>query len=231
MQDSSDVYTVRSPWGAIAAFFMVQCFGFVTLQGFRLFVNIGVRGADEIDTVFTVQGWSDRIFMPAWGLAWIFIFVVFQGFILHRIAKYLRNEGVSALFGSLKRPSESVKLVLAVLFAVEYVRFLLRYYPFPSRPISFWMSLAFGLFSWGISALIVWLITKAKIEVTPDRNQVGTVGKIIGILFGFLVGAAPFVVAVYVWPGAFYFLGMVGLFFIMTCACQLLFLSTGKKRT
>ena len=57
MQDT-DAYRVHSPWGAIAAFFLVQCFGFVTLQGFRMFVNIGVRGSDELNTIFVVQGWE-----------------------------------------------------------------------------------------------------------------------------------------------------------------------------
>ncbi len=224
MNNDTDGYGVHSPWGAIAAFFLLQCFGFVALQGFRTFVSIGVHGSDQLNTIFVVQSWEDRVLMPLWGLIWIFAFVVFQCVVLHRIANYLRGEGLRALFAALKMPSEALKAACALLFAFEYVRFLLGHYPFPSRPISVWMSMAFGGFSWGVSALFVWFVRKAKITAT--QQKVGTAGKIFGILFGFLTGAFFLLVVLFMEPGLFYFHGMLGLFCITMFACQLLFLST-----
>ncbi|MGA2619254.1 MAG: hypothetical protein ABSF26_16725 [Thermoguttaceae bacterium] len=230
MMQDTDVYRVHSPWGAIAAFFLLQCFGFVALQGFRMFVSIAAHGSDQLNTIFVVQGWEDRVLMPLWGLLWIFAFVVFQCVVLHRIANYLRGEGIRALFAALRMPSEALKLALALLFAFGYVWFLSGHYPFPSRPISAWISTAFGVFSWGVSALLVWFIRKAKITATQQRTQTGRAGTIFGFLFGFLTGAFFLVVALFLEPGLFYFHGMLGLFCITMFACQLLFLSNGKAR-
>jgi hypothetical protein len=183
LRPDTDAFKVHSPWGALAAFFLVQCFGFVTLQGFRMFVNIGLRGADPLNTIFRAQGLSDRLLLPLWGLVWILVFVVFQTVILRRISRYISSEGPRALWLALRRPGEAVKLALALLFAFGYVRCLLGHYPFPSRPISFWMSTAFGAFGWAASALIVWLTKHGQVSQQP---QVGTASKVGGALFGFL---------------------------------------------
>lgn len=219
----TDAFKVHSPWGALAAFFLVQCFGFVTLQGFRMFVNIGVRGADQLNTIFVAQDRSDRLFLPLWGLIWILVFVVFQTVILRRIAQYLRTEGPRALWLALRRPAEAVKLALALLFAYGYVRCLLGHYPFPSRPISFWMSTAFGAFGWVASALIVWSVKHLQISQQP---QVGSASKVGGALFGFLIGGLFVWIGLVKMPGLFYFHGMLGLLCITMFACQLLFLAS-----
>jgi len=218
----TDAFTVHSPWGALAAFFLVQCFGFVTLQGFRMFVTIGVRGADPLNTIFRAQGLSDRLLLPLWGLIWILVFVVFQTVILRRISHYLRSEGPRALGLALRRPAEAIKLALALLFACGYVRCLLGHYPFPSRPISFWMSTAFGAFGWIASALLVWL---GKHRQSMKQSPVSPANTIGGALFGFLVGGLFVWLALVKMPGLFYFHGMLGLLCITMCACQLLFLS------
>ena len=192
-----------------------------------MFVSIGVHGTDRLNTIFNAQGWENRFLLPLWGLGWIFAFVIFQSVILRRISNYLRERGIRAFFDALKSLSEMVKLALALLFGFGYIRFLLGYYPFPSKPISFWMSIAFGAFSWGVSAFIVWLIKKADVVETQE-NQIGTVGTIFGFLLGFLIGAA-FLVAGYYFPGLFYFHGMLGLFCLTMLACQLLFRSDRKK--
>ena len=221
LRPDTDAFRVHSPWGALAAFFLVQCFGFVTLQGFRMFVNIGLRGTDQLNTLFLVNGRSDRMLLPLWGLAWILVFVVFQTVILRRISQYLSSEGHRALWVALRRPGEAVKLVLALLFAFGYVCCLLGHYPFPSKPISFWMSMAFGAFGWVVSALIVWL---AKHGQVSQQSPVGTASKVGGALFGFLIGGLFVWIALAKLPGLFYFHGMLGLLCITMCACQLLFL-------
>ena len=98
-----------------------------------MFVNVAVRGSDELNTIFTVQGWEDRFLLPLWGLVWIFVFVVFQSVVLNRISNYLRNKGARALFDALKMPGEAVKSAFALLFGFGYLQFLLGHYPFPSR--------------------------------------------------------------------------------------------------
>jgi hypothetical protein len=225
LRPDTDAFMVHSPWGALAAFFLVQCFGFVTLQGFRMFVNIGLRGADQLNTIFVVNGRSDRMLLPLWGLVWILVFVVFQTVILRRISHYLSSEGPRALWSALRRPGEAVKLALAMLFAYGYVRCLLGHYPFPSRTISFWMSTAFGAFSWVVSGLIVWLSKHG--QVSP-QSPVGTANTIGGALSGFLIGGLFVWLALVKMPGLFYFHGMLGLLCITMCACQLLFLSRPK---
>ena len=218
----TDAFKVHSPWGAMAAFFLIQCFGFVTLQGFRMFVTIGVRGADPLNTLFRAQGQGDRLLLPLWGLVWILIFVVFQAVILRRISQYLRTAGHQALWLALRRPGEAVKLALTLLFACGYLRCLLGHYPFPSRPITFWMSTAFGAFGWVASVLIVWL-TKHRQSI--KQSPVSTANTIGGALFGFLIGGLFVWVALVKMPGLFYFHGMLGLLCIAMCACQLLFLA------
>ena len=196
-----------------------------------MFVNIAARGSDPLNTIFQAQGSEDRILMPLWGAVWIFIFVVFQTVVLHRITRFLRAEGIRALFAALATPGEAVKLALALLFGFGYLRLLFGHYPFPSQPISISVAVAFGVFSWGVSALIVWPRKNAKpMMMTPRQRPVGTAATIFGAVFGFFVGGI-FLVAAHFFPGLFYFHGMLGLFCITMFACQLLFLSSGKKAT
>ncbi len=170
---NSNVYKVHSPWGAIAAFFLLQCFGFVALQGFRMFVNIAARGSDPLNTIFQAQGSEDRILMPLWGAVWIFIFVVFQTVVLHRITRFLRAEGIRALFAALAMPAEAVKLAFALLFGFGYLRLLFGHYPFPSQPISISVAVAFGVFGWGVSALIVWSCKKCEANGDDTSTAAG----------------------------------------------------------
>jgi hypothetical protein len=213
---NDDPHPVQSPWGAIAAFFLVQCFGFVTLQGFRMFVNLALRGSDSLSN-FDAEG-VDRLLLPLWGLAWVYTFLLFQADVFRRISDYVRERGVSCFLPALKAPSEMAKLVVAVLFAAAYALFLFDRYPFPAKPISTGMSALFAGFGWAASAVIASAMRKGG-----ARNATAQDGGIAGYLFGFLVGALFFAVPYYFEPGLFYFNGMLGLGVMTMIACRILF--------
>lgn len=240
MANGTDAPKACSPWGAIAAYFLVQCFGFVAIQGFRMFTNIAANGSDDLNSVFNVQRQEDRIFLAVWGLSWIVTFVIFESVILHYISMSLKEDGPLALVIGLKKPTEILKLAVAVVMGIEYVRFLLGHYPFPSRPISLWTSTAFGVLGFVVPALFVPIVhllkrllnrlkLNAAITASQQQNQVGAAGAAGICVGGILFGAMFLMFAVSLKPGLFYFHGLLGLFVIMLFGCLLLFLPEGLK--
>lgn len=227
-----DPYEIHSAWGAVAAFFLVQCFGFVVLQGFRMFLNIVITGSDSL-SVFNADGFADRIFLPFWGLMFILAFVAFQADMFRRIDIFIRGkEGFSWLQGS-SSPTEIFRLVAAVAFATTYCLFLAGKYPFPSKPISTHVSLLFSVFSWGVSAGLGWLI--ARYDSMPSRSadpqpDTESLPPRQGMVLGFIIGITFVAVALFVTPGLFYFHGMLGLGVLTMLMCQLLFKHSEKER-
>ena len=219
-----------SPWGAIGAYFLIQCFGFVALQGFRMFANIAISGSDELGPLGNVQNMGDQFFLALWGGAWICVFIIVQSVLLHYVWMSLKTDGPLAVITQLRKPTELAKFVVAMALGLEYVRFLLGHYPFPSKPISFWASAAFGILSLAVSALFVaitrsvkrFLPTDAKLRTrppTPDETVLAVWMCLVGIACGLL----------FVWfgisvqPKTFYMFGMLGLFVIMLFGSMLLF--------
>jgi hypothetical protein len=217
METNRDPYDVQSPWGAIAAFFLVQCFGYVTLQGFRMFISIGLHGEDRL-SIFGTTGMADRVLLAFWGLMWIFAFLAFQADVFRRISKFCDQRGVVLFLRALKAPSEMLKAATALLFALIYLSFVLGHYPFPGQPISMTILVLYGVFGWAVSALVAWALRKRPVRATREQHA----GK-VGAIVGFLIGAVFFVVAQFVEPGLFYFHGMIGLGVMTMIACKLLF--------
>ena len=224
MRKPDDPYEVQSLWGAIAAFLLLLCFGFVLLQGFRVFVNIAVHGSDDLSPARPGDIVA-RVMAPLWGLLWVFAFLAFQADMFRRIAGFVRKRRVSSYIQALRTPSEALKAVIAVAFGVVYTLFLLGYYPFPSRPASAALAVVFALFSWAVSALLAWAMKK-KANIPEEPVQYSTVGFVLG----FVVGAGFFALGCFV-HRLFYFHGMIGLGVLTLSTCRLLFRAPRKPRT
>ncbi len=216
MNTDDDPYGVQSPWGAIAGFFLLQCFGFVALQGFRMFVNIAEHGADDL-SVFNATGFLDRVLLPLWGILWLVMFLARQTSVLRRIAVFVKGRGIASFVQALRVPSELVKAGLAALFGLVFLSFLCGHYPFPWRPVSTPVSILFGLFGWGISGLLAWAARRA-----PAQRQSEPHGSTAAAIVGFLVGGVFLTLACFVQPGLFYFHGMIGLGVMTLISCRYL---------
>lgn len=214
---NDDPYTVQSPWGAVAGLFLIQCFGHVTLHGFRMFVNIAVNGSDSL-SLFNASDWADRFFLSFWGLMWIFVFVAFEVSIFRRLSVSWQKQDLRHFLNALRSPSEVLKALLAIIFALGFAAFSLGYYPFPRSPVTTAVNVSFWLFGWGVSGLIAWGLRQKP--VLRAGNQKGTVA---GFIMGFVIGAVFFAFAYFVQPGLFYFHGMLGLGSMTMIACQVLF--------
>ncbi len=224
MQQDPGTYTIESPWGAVAGFFLIQCFGYVTLHGFRMFVNIGRYGSDSL-SIFNADCFTDRILLPFWGLMWIFAFIAFEVDIFRRLSIFWRKQSVQLFLQELRTPTEILKALFAVLSAVGFAAMILGYYPFPSRPIPTVIWVLFWLFGWGVSGFIVWGLRR-KPAPTPQTQE----GTMTGAIMGFIIGAVFFMIAYFVQPGLFYFHGMIGLGVMTMIACQVLFRKPQLKR-
>ena len=212
-----DPYTVQSPWGAVAGFFLIQCFGYVILHGFRMFVNIGVNGSDSLN-VFNAYDWVDRFFLLLWGLMWISAFVAFEVDVIRRIATFWHRQSIQRFLHALRTPSEAIKAILAILFALGFLALGVGYYPFPKVPIPTVVSILFWLFGWGVSGLIAWSIRHKTVQ-EPEAQE----GSVAGSILGFAVGSVFFAIAYFLQPGVFYFHGMIGLGVVTMVTCQFLF--------
>jgi hypothetical protein len=184
-----------SPWGAIASVFLIQAFGLIALQAFRVFLNIGIHGSDDLLVFNESLGLLHRTLLPIWGLGWILVLLFFQTYMVQRARAFLASHDGFDLLGALRSPFEVVKLVAAGAFATAYLFFLAGRCPFPSRYISPWVSVAFAAVTWGIS----FLFARGIASVTEMNASV----------WGFLAGAAFLAVSLW-YPETFYFTGLLG---------------------
>ena len=223
MKDS-DPYAVQSPWGAVAGFFLIQCFGFITLHGFRMFVNIGLYGSDSL-SIFNASDLADRFLLPLWGLMWIFVFVAFEVDIFRRLSTFWREQSVGHLLYALRSPTEMLKAFFAIIFTVGFMALGFGHYPFPSQPIPKVIFVLFWLFGWGVSGLIAWGLRRKPVPA-PERQEETLAGSIMG----FLIGAVFFAIAYFIEPGLFYFHGMIGIGVMTMITCQVLFKGSNREK-
>ena len=221
---SADPYAVLSPWGAVAGFFLVQCFGYVTRQGFRMFVHLGWHGSDSLST-FDAINWADRFLLPLWGLMWIFAFVAFEVDIFWRLSVFWREQSAGHLLHALRRPAEGLKALLALLFAGGFIALGFGHYPFPGLPIPRATLILFWLFGWGVSGLFAWGMRQMPVQA-PERQEV----HVVGTLMGFVTGAVFFAIARFLQPDLFYFHGMIGLGVMTMVTCQVLFKGSNREK-
>ncbi len=177
--DNDDPNTVQSPWGAVAGFFLIQCFGYVTLHGFHMFVNIGINGSDSL-SIFNASDLADRFLLPFWGL--IFAFVAFEVDIFRRLSAFWREQSLRRFLNALRIPSEMIKALLAVIFASGFTALRFGHYPFPHRPISKAVFFLSWLFGWGVSGIIAWGMRRKPVQ-NPEKQE----GAIVGSIMGFVI--------------------------------------------
>ena len=213
MAEDYDPLAVRSPWGALAAFLLVQCFGYVMVHGFWFYMNPTLVGADQIQPS-SASSFDERLFFWVFGLMWFVGFVGFEIDMFARLSQYRRAKRKRDFIEALRRPTEFVKALIATVFLVAFVALSLGFYPFPWRPIPSWVLFAFYIFHWCVAALGThhW-------QYEPKQNSQAGLGT--AVLFVF-VGGLFFGLGWILVPSVFYMHGMIGLFFMVAGLCQIL---------
>jgi hypothetical protein len=189
-----------------------------------MFVNIGVNGSDSL-SIFNASDLADRFLLPFWGLMWIFAFVAFEVDVFRRLSAFWQEQDLRRFLDALRSPSEVLKALLAIIFALGFAAFSLGYYPFPRSPIPTVVYVLFWLFGWGVSGLIAWGLRQKPVQKTESQE-----GVVVGSIMGFVIGSVFFVVAYFFQPGLFYFHGMIGLGVVTMITCQVLFKASRNER-
>ncbi len=149
---------VESFWGAIASFFLLQCFGFVVFQGFLFhFMNP---------------------FGVIWGGLWIALFIFFQSDTIQKIKQYFFEGKFNNILPHIRQPDDLLKMLLSFAFAGIFAAFLLGHYPFPKTEYDFFWEAGFFAFSILASSRI----KKAK-GSSVATGGARTVGFLVGLLF------------------------------------------------
>ncbi len=185
-RDGTREVVAESFWGAIAAFFLVQVFGFIVYQGF-------------LYHFFSDTAEGPALMRFVWAGGWILVFLMFQSQILGIIGRFLRSDQKKLILPDARNVDDILKFFLALAFAATFVGFNLGHYPFPmtgDNPLSFGLFLAV---SWWVSSM----------GGSPAKSGGPSVAVGPGMLFGFLVGGV-FIVAGVFMDGLFYFHGMIG---------------------
>ncbi len=193
MTDDLRPIHVESFWGAIAAFFLHQIFGFVIFQGivYQLFV-------------FPL--------LLIWSGLWLLLFLIFQSETLRKIRRFFAENQFRNAFSSLKTPDDLAKFLATVIFAGIWVLFLIGFYPFPTYPLSPWLAGVFVVVSWIVS---IWFGKN-----NPENES--RVNHGIGALVTGLIVGGMFLIAGYASGGFFYLIGLVGLGVIVLLLTPLL---------
>lgn len=195
----------ESFWGAVAAFFLIQCFGFIVYNSFMFFIGISTS-------------------MPPlciWGMMWLLAFVVFQGSVLRKITEYAGMHGPAEAFCSLKQLDDFAKLGIAVFFAGVFLAFVAGHYPFP-RAEGDWPQIGlFYCFCWAAS----WMVSRPGRAPGFWRDNEGKKAgwkDLTIIAFFGLVFVAAGLAASLVEPFLFYTAGMIGFGIFTMAVAQLL---------
>ena len=212
MTEEQDPFAALSPWGSAACVFVIQSFGLVALQAFRVFLNIGIRGSDDLLVFNEPLGLLHRILLSIWGVGWILVLLFFQVYMIRRARAFLRSHNRYNLLGALRSPIEIVKLAATGGFATGYVLFLAGKCPFPSRYIAPWVSVAFGVITWAVSLLFA--------------RGIATVKEVKGSGLGLLAGLAFLALSLW-YPETFYFAGIIGAGVVTLVICAWLLRTSG----
>jgi hypothetical protein len=151
-------------------------------------------------------------------MMWIFAFVAFEVDIFRRLSSFWRQQSTARFFNALRTPSEMLKALLALIFALGYAALSMGYYPFPHRPIPKVIAFLFWLLGWGVSGLLAWGLRQKPIQ-KPEKQE----GTVTESIMGFISGSVFFAIAYFFQPGLFYFHGMIGLGVMTMITCQALF--------
>lgn len=205
MEKSNQLKEIRveSFWGAVAAFFLYQIFGYIIFQAFLTYFS------------------SSYLIIPLilYGMIFMIIFMFANALTMKKIREFFINQGSQTAIQSLHQKDDFIKFCLAIVFFVVLVLFALGYYPIPKKEHNLILLIAFFIFSWMVSIIYSRLTKKdSSIKVTNDKK-----GMLAGIFVGLWFLVISYIVsAVSGSYTLFYIFGMVGFGVIVLVSSALL---------
>lgn len=203
---------VESFWGAISALVLLQVFGYVILQAFLV----------SVESLF-IESPFPNILQLILGLAFIFVFLLFQSISFSKIKNYIRSS-TKKPFGLLKEKDELAKFLLTIFFVFLLILIYLGHLPLLKKEENTIAIVIFYLFSWFASYLLSALRKRnTPFMVAKGSNRIG--GMIFGLMF-FIIAlivqniSVPFnndIFKQFTW-----FLGMLGLGIVIMLGCSIL---------
>jgi len=168
---------IQSFWGAVAALFLLQIFGYFLFQAFALYI-------ENLPAFLDFPGCMDRVSVLLQFAITILYFVMillvigglidFQGRAFNNIRDFFAQ---NSLIPFPTNGKEAAKLLLSVLFFIAFM-YLIIYPPLPGAP--FWHLALFYVFCWAVSILS----KKRYLQPTHDRTW-----RVTLFLVGILISA------------------------------------------
>ena len=180
--------TVESFWGAVAALFLFQIFGFIIFQAFITYL-------------------TSKLYLMVpfllYGLIFMIIFMFADALTMKKIREFFINQGSRAAFQSLRQKDDFLKFCLAIVFFIILILFFLGYYPLPKKEYNLILLIIFFVFSWVVS-LVFSRITKrnSSLKLSNDKK-----GLVVGLFVGLWFSVLSYIISVEL----FYVFGMVGI--------------------
>jgi len=158
---------IQSFWGAVAALFLLQIFGYFLFQSFALYMG-------SLPIFLDFPGCMDHVSVLLQSAAILLYFVMmllvlgglidFQGRAFNNLRDFFSQNSVIPVPANEK---EAVKLILSVLFFIAFV-YIIVYPPLPGA--SFWQLALFYVFCWAVSVFS----KKRYLQPTHDRTWILT---------------------------------------------------------
>jgi len=122
---------VQSPWGAIAAIVLLQCFGAILFNALLYHLGPGIvpsleSGKPPVSHLIVRVLY--KLFISLWSMGWASMFLMFEAVVIALIIEFFHKKGFEALLHPVF-PVAIVKLVLTLAFARMLI-FLQQEYPF-----------------------------------------------------------------------------------------------------
>jgi hypothetical protein len=202
---------VQSPWGAIAAIVLLQCFGAILFNALLYHLGPDIvpsQGSGKPAASHLIVRVLYKLFISLWSLGWASMFLMFEAVVITLIIGFFHKNGLGTLLHPVS-PLAIVKLVLTLAFARMLV-FLQREYPF-AKPRG--QRLA-PLFLVGTLLLSTFVSKHHALSIAHIASGGSCiVGLLVGLLF-FTVGCAA--------HELFYMFGLLGGGVTVMMACSML---------
>jgi len=139
---------IKSYYGAVSAFAVLQIFGYIIYQGFKFY------------------GFSSTLLFPGF---YFIVFLYIQGSVLRLIQLYFAGNKIpSPKSVNLKT---GIKLVIGMLAIIVFILFEIGYYPFPKQnSTNFFEGIIYQAFSWFVS----WVVANNERWKNIYFSRVGT---------------------------------------------------------
>jgi hypothetical protein len=175
---------VESFWGAIAMFCLCQIYYFILFEGF-----VFVSGAPA----------THRKLLYVWFGVLFLVSVSAQIEAMIKIENFFADKPFSPQSFRIASIEDFIKCLLAVTFTLFFILFCLGFYPFPSKPHSWWHTLLFYIFIWGLTAAAAKNL-RGGIKSSQPLGVMNVIPVLMG--FGFFTAGA-FLGEVFYFAGTF----------------------------